>query len=142
MGSSRIRRRQDNIVIVGLPDAGVKESRDRVMTALISSRSGSRTARGSDATRAFSLLTGSSECAHIARMSRNVNLDDEAIAALEAHRRDNESFSRVVKRLAPPPIKTFGDLEKFLDQLEGPLFSDLETLKRLRKRRPEGQNAH
>jgi len=75
-------------------------------------------------------------------MSRNVNLDDEAIAALEAHRRDNESFSRVVKRLAPPPIKTFGDLEKFLDQLEGPLFSDLETLKRLRKRRPEGQNAH
>ncbi len=75
-------------------------------------------------------------------MSRNVNLDDEAIAALEAHRRGNESFSRVVKRLAPPPIKTFGDLEKFLDQLDGPLFSELETLKRLRKRRAEGQNAH
>ncbi len=75
-------------------------------------------------------------------MSRNVNLDDEAIAALEAHRRGNESFSRVVKRLAPPPIKTFGNLEKFLDQLDGPLFSELETLKRLRKRRAEGQNAH
>ncbi|HXP61256.1 MAG TPA: hypothetical protein VN829_12240 [Dongiaceae bacterium] len=71
-------------------------------------------------------------------MSRNVNLDDEAIAALEAHRRGNESFSRVVKRLAPPPIKTFGDLERFLDQLDGPLFSDLETLKRLRKRRVQG----
>jgi len=67
-----------------------------------------------------------------------VNLDDEAIAALEAHRRGNESFSRVVKRLAPPPIKTFGDLERFLDQLDGPLFSDLETLKRLRKRRVQG----
>jgi len=65
-------------------------------------------------------------------------LDDEAIAALEAHRRGNESFSRVVKRLAPPPIKTFGDLERFLDQLDGPLFSDLETLKRLRKRRVQG----
>jgi predicted CopG family antitoxin len=75
-------------------------------------------------------------------MSRNVNLDDEAIAALEAHRRGNESFSRVVKRLAPPPIKTFGDLERFLDQLEGPLFSDLEALKRLRKRRGEGRDAH
>jgi len=71
-----------------------------------------------------------------------VNLDDEAIAALEAHRRRNESFSRVVKRLAPPPIRTFGDLERFLDQVEGPLFSDLETLRRLRKRRAEGQNAH
>lgn len=67
-----------------------------------------------------------------------MNLDDEAIAALEAHRRGNESFSRVVKRLAPPPIKTFGDLERFLDQLDGPLFSDLETLKRLRKRRVQG----
>ena len=32
-----IRRIQDNIVIVGLPDAAVKESRDRVMTALINS---------------------------------------------------------------------------------------------------------
>ena len=36
-GSLSIRRIQDNIVIVGLPDAAVKESRDRVMTALISS---------------------------------------------------------------------------------------------------------
>lgn len=81
-------------------------------------------------------------CAHIARVSRNVNLDDEAVAALEAHRRDNESFSRVVKRLVPPPIKTFGDLERFLDELEGPLFSDLETLKRLRQGRTKRKDAH
>ncbi len=71
-----------------------------------------------------------------------MNLDDEAIAALEAHRRGNESFSRVVKRLAPPPIRTFGDLEKYLDQLDGPLFSDLKALKRLRERRAEGKDAH
>jgi predicted CopG family antitoxin len=68
-------------------------------------------------------------------MSRNVNLDDEAVAALQAHRRAGESFSRVVKRLAPPPIRTFGDLERFLEHHEGPLFSDLQTLKRLRSRR-------
>ncbi len=75
-------------------------------------------------------------------MSRNVNLDDEAVAALEAHRRGNESFSKVVKRLAPPPLRTFGDLEKFLEDLEGPLFSDLETLKQLRKSKAKKRDAH
>jgi predicted CopG family antitoxin len=64
------------------------------------------------------------------------------VAALEAHRHGNESFSKVVKRLAPPPIKTFGDLEKFLAQLEGPLFSDLETLKKLRERKAKQGHAH
>ena len=68
-------------------------------------------------------------------MSRNVNLDDEAIVALEAHRRGNESFSKVVKRLAPPPIRTFGDLEKFLENTEGPLFSDLKVLREVRRRK-------
>lgn len=68
-----------------------------------------------------------------------MNLDDEAVAALEAHRRGNESFSKVVKRLAPPPIKTFGDLERFLEQLEGPLFSDLEILRKVRRQK---SNAH
>jgi predicted CopG family antitoxin len=75
-------------------------------------------------------------------MSRNVNLDDEAVAALEAHRRGDESFSKVVKRLAPPPIRTFGDLEKFLEELEGPLFSDLEALKRIRKQKAKARDAH
>src|SRR5690349_15309755 len=81
-------------------------------------------------------------CAHVACMSRNVNLDDEAVAALEAHRQGDESFSKVVKRLAPPPIKTFGDLERFLDQLEGPLFSDLEVLQKLRERKLKKNGAH
>ncbi len=75
-------------------------------------------------------------------MSRNVNLDDEAVAALEAQRRGNESFSKVVKRLAPPPIRTFGDLEKFLADDEGPLFSDLATLKRIRDRKLKADRAH
>jgi predicted CopG family antitoxin len=74
-------------------------------------------------------------------MGRNVSLDDEAVAALEAPRRGNESFSDVVKRLAPPPIKTFGDLENFLDQLEGPLFPDLEALKKLRERKAKKGHA-
>jgi predicted CopG family antitoxin len=75
-------------------------------------------------------------------MSRNVNLDDEAVAALEAQRRGNESFSKVVKRLAPPPIRTFGDLEKFLADMDGPLFSDLEILKTIRKRKRKANRAH
>ncbi len=75
-------------------------------------------------------------------MSRNVNLDDDAVAALEAHRRGNESFSKVVKRLAPPPIRTFGDLEKFLADIEGPLFSDLDMLKKIRDRKLKAGRAH
>jgi predicted CopG family antitoxin len=75
-------------------------------------------------------------------MSRNVNLDDEAVAALEAQRRGNESFSKVVKRLAPPPIRTFGDLEKFLADMDGPLFSDLEILKTIRERKRKANRAH
>jgi hypothetical protein len=74
-------------------------------------------------------------------MSRNVNLDDEAVAALEARRRGNESFSKVVNRLAPPPVRTFGDLEKFLEELEGPLLPDLEALRRVRERRTKGLDA-
>jgi hypothetical protein len=47
-------------------------------------------------------------------------LSDEAYAVLLKHKRKHESFSDVVKRLVPPVIKTFGDLEKHLDNLEGP----------------------
>jgi predicted CopG family antitoxin len=87
-------------------------------------------------------LTIPPQCAHIACMSRNVNLDDEAVAALEAHRRGRESFSKVVKRLAPRPIRTFGDLEKFLAETEGPIFSDLEVLKKIRERKLKASRAH
>lgn len=78
---------------------------------------------------------------HTACMSRNVNLDDEAVAILEAHRRGRESFSKVVKRVVPPPIKTFGDLEKHLDNIEGPLFSDFERLEKLVERKHKANHA-
>ncbi len=64
-------------------------------------------------------------------MGRNVNLDDEAVAALEAHRRGQESFSKVVKRVVPPPIRTFGELDRHLENAEEPLFSDFDRLEKL-----------
>ncbi len=68
-------------------------------------------------------------------MSKNVMLSDEAYAALAKHKKRSESFSDVVKRLAPPPIRTFGDLEKYLENLDGPLFTDMEALRRIKARR-------
>jgi predicted CopG family antitoxin len=68
-------------------------------------------------------------------MSKNVMLSEEAYAALSKHKRKDESFSEVVKRLAPPPLGTFGDLEKYLDNLEGPLFSDMSALERVKARK-------
>ena len=68
-------------------------------------------------------------------MSKNVMLSDEAYTALLKHKKRNESFSDVIKRLAPPPIKTFGDLEKHLQNTEGPLFTDMEVLRRVKARK-------
>jgi predicted CopG family antitoxin len=74
-------------------------------------------------------------------MSKNVMLSEDAYAALSKHKRKDESFSDVVKRLAPPPLGTFGDLEKYLDNLEGPLFSDMSALERVKARKKKA-NAH
>ena len=68
-------------------------------------------------------------------MSKNVMLRDEACQALLEHKKKKESFSDVVKRLAPPRIETFGDLERHLDNLEGPLFSDMAALRQLRAKK-------
>jgi hypothetical protein len=65
-------------------------------------------------------------------VSKSVNLDDDAVAALEAHRRKGESYSKVIKRIIAPPIRTFGDLEDFLAQCEGPVL-DLKVLERIRR---------
>lgn len=62
-------------------------------------------------------------------------LSDQAYAALAKHKRKDESFSDVIQRLAPPPLGTFGDLEKYLDNLEGPLFSDMAALERVKARK-------
>jgi len=74
-------------------------------------------------------------------MSKNVMLSDQAYQALLKHKRKEESFSDVIRRLAPPPIETFGDLEKHLENLEGPLFSDMDALRRVRARKKR-LNAH
>ena len=79
---------------------------------------------------------------HTTRMSRNVNLDDEAVSLLESHRRPSESFSKVVKRFVPPPIRTFGDLEKHLENLDGPLIPDIEAVERALAARKKGRHAH
>jgi len=78
---------------------------------------------------------------HAICMSRNVNLDDEAVAALEAHRRGQESFSKVVKRVVAPPIRTFGDLERHLENIDGPLFSDFDCLESLIQRKKKANRA-
>jgi len=78
---------------------------------------------------------------HTTCMSRNVNLDDEAVAALEANRRGQESFSKVVKRMVPPPIRTFGELERHLENIEGPLFSDFDRLEKLIKSKHKSNRA-
>jgi predicted CopG family antitoxin len=74
-------------------------------------------------------------------MSKNVMLSDEAYATLLKQKKANESFSDVVKRLVPPPIRTFGDLEKHLDNLEGPLNLDFEALERIRSRKRRANRA-
>ncbi len=78
---------------------------------------------------------------HTTCMSRNVNLDEEAVATLEAHRRGQESFSKVVKRVVPPPIQTFGDLERHLENIDGPLFTDFDRLEKLIARKQRANRA-
>jgi len=68
-------------------------------------------------------------------MSKPANLSDEAYAALMAHKRGKgDSLSRVILRFVPRPIRTFGDLEKHLVNLEGPVI-DRAALERVRKRK-------
>jgi predicted CopG family antitoxin len=74
-------------------------------------------------------------------MSKNLMISDDAYAALLQYKKESESFSEVIKRLAPPPIRTFGDLEKYLDELDGPLFSDMKALDRIKARKKKS-NAH
>ena len=70
-------------------------------------------------------------------MGKSAMLSDEAYARLQAAKhKKSESLSEVILRHVPPPIRTFGDLEKALEELEGPIIPDLEAVERvLRKRR-------
>jgi|GraSoiStandDraft_59_1057299.scaffolds.fasta_scaffold500636_2 hypothetical protein len=61
----------------------------------------------------------------------------KAYKTVASHKRKDEGFSGVIKRLAPSPIKTFGELEKYLQHLEGPLFSDMPALRRVKATKRE-----
>jgi predicted CopG family antitoxin len=69
-------------------------------------------------------------------MSKPAQLSDDAYRALVAHRQDQgDSLSQVILRFVPQPIRTFGDLEKHLDRLDGPVVVDYEALERVRRKK-------
>ena len=69
-------------------------------------------------------------------MSKPVSLSDQAYAALVAQKRgQSESLSQVILGFVPRPIRTFGDLEKHLKNLEGPVNVDAEALQRVHRRK-------
>jgi len=75
-------------------------------------------------------------------MSRPANLSDEAYAALMAHKRGKgDSLSQIILRFVPRPIRTFGDLENHLENLEAPVNVDYQALKRLRERKRRSNHA-
>jgi predicted CopG family antitoxin len=75
-------------------------------------------------------------------MSKRVMLSDEAYKALVAQKQGrDESFSEVILRFVPRPIRTFGDLEKHLQNLEVPTVADYEALDRVRRRKQKGKRA-
>ena len=76
-------------------------------------------------------------------MNKPISLSDEAHQALMAHKKHKgDSLSDVILRFVPRPIRTFGDLEKHLENLEGPVIVDYEALKRVRRRKQKGTRAH
>ena len=75
-------------------------------------------------------------------MSKPATLSDEAHAALLSQKKGKgESLSQVILRFVPRPIRTFGDLEKHLEHLEGPVQADFQALQRLRERKRRASRA-
>jgi Uncharacterized ACR, COG1753. len=69
-------------------------------------------------------------------MSKPATLSDEAYQALVAQKQGKkESLSDIILRFVPRPIRTFGDLEKHLENLDGPIVVDFEALERVRRRK-------
>jgi predicted CopG family antitoxin len=76
-------------------------------------------------------------------MSKPATLSEEAYKVLADNRKHpKESLSSVIMRFVPRPIRTFGDLEKHLDQVDGQLQVDLEALERVRVRKRKASHAH
>ena len=60
-----------------------------------------------------------------------------------AHKKGKkDSLSQVILRFVPRPIRTFGDLEKHLENLEGPVNVDYQALQRMRQRKQKANRAH
>jgi predicted CopG family antitoxin len=75
-------------------------------------------------------------------MSKPATLSDEAYEALQAQKlAKKESLSQVILRFVPRPLRTFGDLEKHLNSLEGPVNADYEALERVRRRKQKANRA-
>ncbi len=71
---------------------------------------------------------------YVVCMSKNAMLSDEAYAALQAQKtKPSESLSAVILRFVPRPIRTFGDLERHLEQMDGPIIPDLSAVRRVRR---------
>ncbi len=76
-------------------------------------------------------------------MSKPATLSEEAYKVLAANRKHpKESLSSVIMRFVPRPIRTFGALEKHLDQVDGRLQVDWEALERVRERKRKANHAH
>ncbi len=76
-------------------------------------------------------------------MSKPATLSEDAYQVLTANRRHaKESLSSVILRFVPRPIRTFGDLEKHLEQLEGPIIADRAALARIVRRKRKANRAH
>ncbi len=69
-------------------------------------------------------------------MSKPATLSNEAYEVLAANRKTpKESLSSVILRFVPRPIKTFGDLEKHLNNIEGRVTIDFDALERVQQRK-------
>ena len=70
-------------------------------------------------------------------------MSEDAYKLLAANRKyPKESLSSVILRFVPRPIRTFGGLEKHLDQVDGQLNADFEALERVRERKRRANHAH
>jgi predicted CopG family antitoxin len=75
-------------------------------------------------------------------MSKPATLSDEAYQALAAQKQGRrDSLSQVILRFVPRPIRTFGDLEKHLEKLDGPVVVDYKALERVRRRKQKANRA-
>ncbi len=75
-------------------------------------------------------------------MSKPATLSEEAYKLLAANRKHaKESLSSVILRFVPRPVRTFGDLEKHLENVDGQFTADFLALERVRQRKRRANHA-